>query len=216
MSACCGIRSCPAVKDQKMPPKKKDKGNKKGKQKKNGAEHDMEEKFRKTVLEVEVLRDQLALRRDAARQAQAKGAELKERLLLLEQKLQQERHDKEDIYAEMIRKYKELQQESEMRTQDLEVAVKKLQEELGNCHQEMQQLHKKNQQITLEKNQAFAELQRTRERVEADCEKILHVTLDNLLSKLNAAKLGWTAQAISIHSGYKQRLLECGLNPLDI
>nr|XP_033773627.1 coiled-coil domain-containing protein 153 isoform X2 [Geotrypetes seraphini] len=176
MSACCGIRSCPAVKDQKMPPKKKDKGNKKGKQKKNGAEHDMEEKFRKTVLEVEVLRDQL----------------------------------------EMIRKYKELQQESEMRTQDLEVAVKKLQEELGNCHQEMQQLHKKNQQITLEKNQAFAELQRTRERVEADCEKILHVTLDNLLSKLNAAKLGWTAQAISIHSGYKQRLLECGLNPLDI
>ncbi|XP_030077888.1 dynein regulatory complex protein 12 [Microcaecilia unicolor] len=199
-----------------MPPKKKDKGKKKGKQQKNGAEHDMEEKFRKTVLEVAVLRDHLALRRDFARQAQAKGAELKERLLLLEQKLQQERHDKEDIYAEMIRKYKELQQESEVRTQDLEAEVKKLQEELGRCHQEIQQLQKENQQIVLEKNQAIAELQRMTERMEAEYEKILHVTLDNLLSKLNTAKLGWTAQAISIHSDYKQRLLECGLNPLDI
>ncbi|XP_029428594.1 coiled-coil domain-containing protein 153-like isoform X1 [Rhinatrema bivittatum] len=199
-----------------MPPKKKEKARKKGKQKKSGTDHDMEERFRRTVLEVEVLQDHLALRRDVARQAEAKGAELKARLLLLEQELQHERDDKKDIYAEMIRKYKELQQESEVRTQGLEAEVKKLQEKLGSCQQEMQQLQEENQQILLEKNQAIVELQRTTESIEAEYEKILHATLDNLLSKLTLVKLRWTSQAISIHSDYKQRLQECGLNPLDI
>ncbi|XP_029428596.1 coiled-coil domain-containing protein 153-like isoform X2 [Rhinatrema bivittatum] len=168
-----------------MPPKKKEKARKKGKQKKSGTDHDMEERFRRTVLEVEVLQDHLALRRDVARQAEAKGAELKARLLLLEQELQHERDDKKDIYA-------------------------------GSCQQEMQQLQEENQQILLEKNQAIVELQRTTESIEAEYEKILHATLDNLLSKLTLVKLRWTSQAISIHSDYKQRLQECGLNPLDI
>ena len=44
----------------------------------------------------------------------------------------------------------------------------------------------------------------------------LQEALDNLVAKLDAAKNRWTAEATHIHGVQKEKLLEFGLNPLDI
>ncbi|XP_039352822.1 coiled-coil domain-containing protein 153 isoform X3 [Mauremys reevesii] len=116
-----------------MAPRNRGKGKKGGKQKKkkNVAENEVEEKYRKAALEVDILKEHLALRRDVARQAKADSEGLKQRLLELEQELEMSRDDKKDIYEEMIRQYQELQRQTETRIQQLETETKQLQEQLG-------------------------------------------------------------------------------------
>ncbi|XP_069080939.1 dynein regulatory complex protein 12 [Pleurodeles waltl] len=200
-----------------MPPKKKKgKGKKKGKAKKSDGPDAIEEKYRRSTLEVEVLQDHLALRRDVARQAQAQSGVLKLKLQELERELEGERHDKKAIYTEMIRQYKELQLESEARIQQLETRANLLEEQLGTCQSEVQELHAENNRILAEKNEAIEALEHKINSMETEYEKILHDSLDGLLSKLAVAKMQWTEQATSIHMACKQTLQECGLNPLDI
>ncbi|CAM4612757.1 unnamed protein product [Lepidochelys kempii] len=92
-----------------MAPRNRGKGKKGGKQKKkkNVAENEVEEKYRKAALEVDILKEHLALRRDVARQVKADSEGLKQRQL--ERELEMSRDDKKDIYEEMIRQYQELQ-----------------------------------------------------------------------------------------------------------
>ncbi|CAM5171891.1 unnamed protein product [Eretmochelys imbricata] len=94
-----------------MAPRNRGKGKKGGKQKKkkNVAENEVEEKYRKAALEVDILKEHLALGRDVARQVKADSEGLKQRQLELERELEMSRADKKDIYEEMIRQYQELQ-----------------------------------------------------------------------------------------------------------
>ncbi|XP_069470474.1 dynein regulatory complex protein 12 [Ambystoma mexicanum] len=200
-----------------MPPKKKKgKGKKKGKAKKKDGPDGIEEKYRRSTLEVEVLQDHLALRRDVARRAQAKSGALKVKLEELEQELEGERHDKKAIYTEMIRQYKEMQLETDARIHQLETNVNSLQDQLGMCQREVQDLKEEKERILTEKNEAIEALEHKVNSMEAEYEKILHDSLDGLLSKITMAKMQWTEQATSIHLACKRTLHECGLNPLDI
>ncbi|XP_041090720.1 coiled-coil domain-containing protein 153 isoform X1 [Polyodon spathula] len=96
-----------------MPPKKKGKAKgKKGKKKKTSDDNGLQEKYKRSTLDVAVLKQHLALRRDVVRQAQACSHNLKSRLAVLEQELDEEREDKKDINADLTRQYKTMQMET--------------------------------------------------------------------------------------------------------
>ncbi|XP_044852947.1 coiled-coil domain-containing protein 153 isoform X2 [Mauremys mutica] len=239
-----------------MAPRNRGKGKKGGKQKKkkNVAENEVEEKYRKAALEVDILKEHLALRRDVARQAKDDSEGLKQRLLELEQELEMSRDDKKDIYEEMIRQYQELQRQTETRIQQLETETKQLQEQLAvtsrllcwallpaipcsysafqlhclppltawclslaaTCREDIQQARAEREQVLGEKDQTIAELQGKINAMETEYEKILHGSLDRVLSKLAAAQGCWEKEATAMHMEHKERLREFGLNPLEI
>ncbi|XP_050778026.1 coiled-coil domain-containing protein 153 isoform X2 [Gopherus flavomarginatus] len=202
-----------------MAPRNRGKGKKGGKQKKkkkNVAENEVEEKYRKAALEVDILKEHLALRRDVAREAKADSEGLKQRLVQLEQELEMSRDDKKDIYEEMIRQYQELQQQTETRIQELETETKQLQKQLATCREDIQQARVEREQVLGEKDQTIAELQGKINAMETEYEKILHGSLDRVLSKLAVAQDCWEKEATAMHMEHKERLREFGLNPLEI
>ncbi|XP_062817229.1 coiled-coil domain-containing protein 153 isoform X2 [Anolis carolinensis] len=105
---------CQAARERiKMPPAKKGKAKKAGKAKKTTVPD--EEKYKKTELEVDTLKQYLVLRHDMARQAMADSEGLRRKLADLEKELEQARGDKKDIYEEMIRRYQQLQHQTDTR-----------------------------------------------------------------------------------------------------
>ncbi|KAM7138146.1 dynein regulatory complex protein 12 isoform 1-T1 [Macrochelys suwanniensis] len=207
-----------AERTQTMAPRNRGKGKKGGKQKKkkNVAENEVEEKYRKAALEVDILKEHLALRQNVARQAKADSEGLRQRLLELERELEMSRDDKQDIYEEMIRQYQELQRQTETRIQQLETETKQLQEQLATCREEIQQARAEREQVQGEKDRTIAELQGKIDAMETEYEKILHGSLDRVLSKLAAAQCCWEKEATATHVEHKERLREFGLNPLEI
>ncbi|XP_070621676.1 dynein regulatory complex protein 12 isoform X4 [Erythrolamprus reginae] len=84
------------------------------------------------------------------------------------------------------------------------------------CQKTLQRSEEDRAKISAEKDQAVAQMQQKAEEMEKECRRILHETLDQVLSKLQATKLGWNTEATLIHSEYKDVLKEFGLNPLEI
>ncbi|XP_037360187.1 coiled-coil domain-containing protein 153 isoform X2 [Talpa occidentalis] len=115
-----------------MPPKMKDKGMKTGAKKKKkkdaGVDVEAESKHRLALLEKELLRDHLALRRDEARRAKASEDQLKQRLQGLEAELEQTRSEGKAIYAETCqREAKAAQEEAKQALGERDRTVAQLQ-----------------------------------------------------------------------------------------
>uniref|UniRef100_A0A8D0EA72 Dynein regulatory complex protein 12 n=1 Tax=Salvator merianae TaxID=96440 RepID=A0A8D0EA72_SALMN len=197
-----------------MPMLKKGKVKKAGKQKKKTDPDD--EKYKKTVLEVDTLKQYLVLQRDVARHTVADSKRLKQRITDLEKELEDARGDKKDIYEEMIRQYRQLQRETDTQIQHLQTETHHLQEQLAACQETMQQSQADMARMFEEKEKTIAEMQHKIDEMEMEYEKILHSSLDCVLAKLQAAKLSWAKEAAVIHLEYKDRLKEFGLNPLEI
>ncbi|XP_041090725.1 coiled-coil domain-containing protein 153 isoform X4 [Polyodon spathula] len=200
-----------------MPPKKKGKAKgKKGKKKKTSDDNGLQEKYKRSTLDVAVLKQHLALRRDVVRQAQACSHNLKSRLAVLEQELDEEREDKKDINADLTRQYKTMQMETGVRVHQLEIEVSRLRQQLALCQQDLQCEREEKQRTVQEKDATIAELQGKIDNMETDYERILHDTLDSLLSRLAESKLRWVDESTALHFDNKERLADFGLNPLDI
>ncbi|KAA0701975.1 Coiled-coil domain-containing protein 153 [Triplophysa tibetana] len=127
-----------------MPPKKKGKANsKKEKPKKSTPEQDdgLIEKYRRSVLDVAVLKEHLALRSSVARQATAVRDELKSQIRDLDQVLTQERSDMKDITAaECQVQLKSEREEREMREAEKEAIISDLQSKLDSMERECEKI----------------------------------------------------------------------------
>ncbi|KAJ6653994.1 hypothetical protein lerEdw1_007626 [Lerista edwardsae] len=159
------------------------------------------------------------LRRDVARQAIADSEGLKQKLADLEKELEKARGDKKDIYAEMIRQYQQLQCQTDAQIQHLKAKTENLQEQLGSvsaCREDVRQSRADKAKALEEKDEAVAHMQSKINNMETEYEKILHGSLDAVLSKLQTAKLSWEEEATLVHLEYKDQLKEFGLNPLEI
>ncbi|XP_020034779.2 dynein regulatory complex protein 12 isoform X4 [Castor canadensis] len=202
-----------------MPPKTKDKGRKAGAQKKKknpGADVEAEGKHRLVLLEKELLRDQLALRRDEARRAKASEDLLKQRLQGLEAELGRARSEGKAIYAEMSRQQWALQEKMETQSKQLEEETKILREQLETCQKEAEAAREEAEQALKEQDQVLAQLRAHVEDMEAKYEEIIHGNLDQLLAKLRAVKPQWDETVLRLHAKHKEQLRQFGLNPLDL
>uniref|UniRef100_A0A096MNM9 Dynein regulatory complex protein 12 n=1 Tax=Papio anubis TaxID=9555 RepID=A0A096MNM9_PAPAN len=196
-----------------MPLKNKEKGKKSGAQKKKnwGADVEAESRHRLVVLEKELLRDHLALRRDEARRAKASKDRLKQRLQRVEAELEGARSEGKAIYAEMSRQCHALQEDMQSRSKQLEEEVKGLWGQLEACQREAAAAREEAEQALRERDQALSQLRTHVADMEAKYEEILQDSLDRLLAKLRAIKSQWDGTAFRLHARHKEQLRQFGL-----
>ncbi|XP_004688877.1 PREDICTED: coiled-coil domain-containing protein 153 [Condylura cristata] len=202
-----------------MPPKAKNKGMKTGAQKKKkdaGADVEAESKHRLILLEKELLRDHLALRRDEARRARASEDQLKQRLQGLEAELEKTRSEGKAIYAEMSRQCQALQKEMSTRNRQLEEEVTGLREQLETSQREAKAVQEEAEQALGERDRAVAQLQAYVADMEAKYEETLQDSLDRLLAKVRAVKPQWSGAVPTLQARHRAQLRQFGLNPLDL
>ncbi|XP_051535378.1 coiled-coil domain-containing protein 153 [Myxocyprinus asiaticus] len=202
-----------------MPPKKKGTGNsKKDKAKKSTPEKDdgLTEKYRRSALDVAVLKEHLALRTNAARQATAVRDDLKSQIRDLEQVLAQERSDMKDITTDLKHQYKSMETDLHAKVNMLELSVNMLQTQLAECQVKLKLEREQREKTEAEKDAIISDLQSKLDSMDAECEKILHGSLDSLLSHLAETRLQWEDQSTVIHQEVKDTLMDFGINPLHI
>ncbi|KAL2085943.1 hypothetical protein ACEWY4_019263 [Coilia grayii] len=197
-----------------MPPKQK--GKEKKKKKQNNEGNELEEKYRRSVLDVAVLKEHLALRTDMALQAKSSREDLRRQLRGLESDLSLERTHKKDITADLNRRHKIMQSDMDSRVSQLEIKVIALQQQLAQCQGELRDEREAQTQMREEKESIIRDLQNKLDSMETEYEKILHGSLDSLLSHLMEAQGAWEEESTRIHQEFKDILKDLGLNPLQI
>ncbi|KAL5019699.1 hypothetical protein ScPMuIL_002591 [Solemya velum] len=201
-----------------MPPKKKKgkgKGKKKGK-KKDDASLELEDKYKKTVDEIQALKDHLSVRKEIVRRGQAISNDWRQKVEAAQQELLEQKVDQKSINSDMTRQYKTMQTEMGLRIHQLETELGKTRQQLVHTEEQLKQTRQEKEQMMKDKDEEIENLKRTITNMEVDYGKILDESLDNLISKIDMAKERWEEQATLVHSKNKQVLLEFGLNPLDI
>ncbi|XP_044059295.1 coiled-coil domain-containing protein 153 [Siniperca chuatsi] len=197
-----------------MPPKKKTK--KSTKKNPEKSENDLEVKYKRSILDIAILQDHIALQCESVIKVQSDRTDLRRRMRDMEQKLQRERQDHRDINSDLSRQYKTMQQEVTNKVKRLEKEVSQLSEELVLCQEELRKEKREHEQVEQEKDATIADLQHKLDNMETDYKKILHETLDSLTSQLSVTRQGWENKSTTLHQNYKELLSEFGLNALDI
>ncbi|XP_062241718.1 coiled-coil domain-containing protein 153 [Platichthys flesus] len=196
-----------------MSPKKKTK--KIPKKKQDRSDNDLEAKYRRSVLDVAILQDHIAVQCESVRTVQSDRIDLRRRARDMEQKLQHERQDHRDVNSNISRQYKTMQTELTNKVKELETEVSQLNEELALCQEELREEKREREQMEQEKDATIAELQHKLDNMETAYEKILHDTLDSLTSQLSEARQRREDTGITLHQNYQGLLSEFGLNALD-
>nr|CAB3228223.1 coiled-coil domain-containing protein 153-like [Phallusia mammillata] len=199
-----------------MPPKKKKgKGKKKGKKgKKDEAKE--EDKFKKTVREIEILKDHLAHRNEIARRSQAAAADATQKLREAESQMSEQKLVQKDVSADLTRQYKTMQTEMGIRLHQLEAEVSHLQQQLTHVRQDLKKTVEEKEKMEKEKNERIRDLETRIDGMEGAYERVLTEALDSLLDRIEVAKVKWEKESINIQENTKKTLLEFGLNHLDI
>ncbi|CAM4698822.1 unnamed protein product, partial [Caretta caretta] len=156
------------------------------------------------------------LRRDVARQVKADSEGLKQRQLELERELEMSRDDKKDIYEDdpAVPGAPAVDRDPHTATGDRDEAAPGAAR--PTCREAIQQARAEREQVLGEKDRTITALQGKIDAMETEYEKILHGSLDRVLSKLAAAQGCWEKEATAMHMEHKERLREFGLNPLEI
>ncbi|XP_028401693.1 coiled-coil domain-containing protein 153-like [Dendronephthya gigantea] len=191
-----------------MPPKKTVKAKKK---KKKGAgektELTVEDKYKRTMEEIESLKVELATRTEHARRSREMSARMEERMHEAEADVKQEQEDKRDISTDLTRQYKMMQSELGLKIHILEQTVTTLQSQLASTEAELHEARKERDNIREEKDAIITELQFKIDTMESAYETLLHDTLDKMGDKVEEAKKKWFSESREIQETNKQLLV---------
>jgi len=198
----------------KMPPKKK--GKKKKKKKKDDGELTVEDKYKKTLEEIEALKDHLSTRKEIARRAVSASEEWRAKKQNAYEELESCQQDAKSITADMTRQYKTMQTEMGLKVHELQSELDKTQRNLELTEAELKKTREEKDYLINEKDVEIRNLKLKIDSMEMQYESVLNDALDKLMEKIGEAKLGWENKSTMIQSRNKQTLLEFGLNPLDI
>lgn len=199
-----------------MPPKKTLKNSKKKKTEKPPEQDLLESKYQRSCLDVAILQDYVATQSESVIRVQSDRSDLRRRVRDVEQRLQHERQDHRDISSDLSRQYKTMQTELSNKVKSLEKEVSTLKEELAQCQEELKKEKRQLELVTHEKDTIIDDLQHKQKHMEAEFEKILHETLDDLTSQLTVARHEWDKKGAALHQSYKEILKEFSLDTLDI
>ncbi|XP_022609516.1 coiled-coil domain-containing protein 153 isoform X1 [Seriola dumerili] len=197
-----------------MPPKKKTK--KTTKKSPEKSENDLETKYRRSMLDIAILQDRIALQCESVRKIQSDRIDLSTRMRDMEQKLQHERQDHRDVNSALSRQFKTMQTELTNKVKRLEKEVSQLNEELALCQEELRKEKREREKMERDKDATIADLLHKLDNMEMHYEKVLHDTLDSLSSQLSVARQKWEDNSTALHQNYKGLLSEFGLNAVDI
>lgn len=199
--------------------KKKKKGKGKGKnkgKKKDDAQLELEDKYKRTMEEINALKDHLAIRRDFTRRAKSASSDMARKMKDAEQELEEHKEDQKAINADMTRQYKTMQTEMGLRIHQLEAELGRTKTQLSSTEAELKKSYEDRARMLEERENEIMDLKLKIDSMEQAYENILREALDSLMNKLDIAKDNWEQQSAKIQAKNKQTLLEFGLNPLDI
>ncbi|KAI3354296.1 hypothetical protein L3Q82_018828 [Scortum barcoo] len=188
-------------------------------------ENDLEAKYKRSILDIAILQDHIAVQCESVRKVQSDRTDLRTRVRDMEQKLQHERQDHRDVNSDLSRQYKTMQTELTNKVKRLETEVSQLKEELVLCQDRLKTEKREREQMEQEKDATIADLKHKLDNMETDYERILHVscntykkleTLDSMTSQLSVAQQGWEDKGTTLHKNYEELLSEFGLNAMDI
>ncbi|KAH9492602.1 hypothetical protein Btru_024038 [Bulinus truncatus] len=180
------------------------------------AKLELEDSYKRTLDEIAALKDHLAVRRELTRRAQSASVEISKKMEETERLLEEHKLDQKDINADMTRQYKTMQTEMGLRIHQLETELSRTRSQLSAAEAELKKSYEDRKKMIDEKDVIIKDLKLKIDSMEKAYENVLRETLDNLIVKLDAAKLLWDKHSSLIQSKNKQTLLEFGLNPLDI
>ncbi|XP_074535070.1 dynein regulatory complex protein 12 isoform X2 [Halichoeres trimaculatus] len=199
-----------------MAPKRKTKKTAKKIPEKYIGPNDLEAKYKRSVLDIAVLEDRIALQGEFVRKVKSDRVDLRRCMKDMEQKLEHERQDHRDINSDLSRQYKTMQMELSSKVKRLEKEVSQLKGELVLCQDELKKEKRDREHVEQQKDDIISELNHKLVNMEMDYERILHETLDSLTSQLSVAQKGWRSESTELHQNHKDMLSEFGLTALDI
>ncbi|PIK59587.1 putative coiled-coil domain-containing protein [Apostichopus japonicus] len=180
------------------------------------AELTIDDKYKKTLHEIEALKDHLASRKEIARRAQSHSDEWKRKMEVAHDQLTNHKDDQRAVTTDMTRQYKHMQTEMNSEIHHLTAALDKTKLKLEQTERQLDETTREKERVTTEKDQLINELQDKIKNMEFSYESMMQEALDNMVIKLDTAQKRWQEQATNIHFENKQKLMEFGLNPLDI
>ncbi|CAI9738023.1 Hypothetical predicted protein [Octopus vulgaris] len=194
--------------------KKSTKTSKKTKKKDGILEKD--EKFRKSLVELNAMKDYIAQRDLMLMESLAAGEERNKELDLLKIDFESQKGDYRSIRADMTRQYKTMESEMNARIRILETELTSCRIKLSDKESELLKAQKEAKLLMNQKQEEIVLFQRKNNAMENSYQDILHGALDNLVFKMEKLKDRWEKQAKVIQARNKKKLLEFGLNPLDL
>lgn len=195
-----------------MPPKKR-----RGKKTRTSeGELTVDDKFKKTLEEIEALKDHLAIRKDLVRRSKEVSEEWKERMKTAEFNLEDVKDTHRAVSADMTRQYKTMQVETSQRIQHLETDLAQTKARLERAEQELHRTKEDRDRVLREKEIQIEILNMKVNSMSGQYEYLFNECMDKLVDKMTLSKAAWEKKSTSIQSSNKKLLLEFGLNPLDI
>ncbi|XP_014768010.1 coiled-coil domain-containing protein 153 [Octopus bimaculoides] len=186
------------------------------KTKKKDGKLEKDEKFQKSLVELNAMKDYIAQRDVMLMESLAAGEERHKELNLLKTDFESQKGDYRSIRADMARQYKTMESEMNARILVLETELTTCQIKLSEKETELVQAKKKAKLLMNQKQEEIEIFQRKNNAMENSYKNILHGALDKLVSKMEISKEQWEKRARMIQAKNKKVFLEFGLNPLDL
>jgi hypothetical protein len=195
-----------------MPPKKKGKG----KKKKSSGELNEDDKYKKSLHEIDALKDNLAFRKEFARRNKAAYDEIKYRMDENVVNLEELESSHKSSNAYLTHQYKLMQTDMCLKIHYLENELNATKKNLENCEDTLKQVLIEKKQIIEEKDDVISTLQQKIGSIEIAYDNIINTSLDNFIKTLSHTKEAWEANSITIQAKNKKLLTELGLYIHDI
>jgi len=174
----------------------------------------VEDKYKKQHDEMEALKDQLAVRKEASRRGQKYGEEWKDRMREVEQELETQADDYKDVSANMTRQYKTMHAEMEIHIIQLREELQSTQARLAEKERLLKKTQEEKEKMCREKDLEIGELKLAIDVMGTDYENVLKDSMGHLTDSISELKDAWFDKSTAIQDKNKRALLEFGLNPL--
>eukprot|EP00051_Salpingoeca_urceolata_P020790 m.317086 g.317086 ORF g.317086 m.317086 type:complete len:204 (-) comp19683_c0_seq10:1594-2205(-) len=195
-------------------PKKKKSVKKKGKSKATSGDDavGIDGQYKKALLQIELLKAELAHRTEVARRAAFNSEELREELSHKDAAVEDEHAQKMDIASDLTRQYKTMQAQLMGKVVELRRQKEYLQEQLVVTQKALDETRAETERTLIEKNDLIAQLTQRVESMESTYEQVLNDALDMMAGKVEEARDKWEIESFVVQQRNKERLMEFGLS----
>jgi septal ring factor EnvC (AmiA/AmiB activator) len=173
-----------------------------------GGELSVEEMYKRTLQEVGSLREQLAERKEYARQSRASEEVMRERVQEVREIVHEEQINKKDIAEELARQYKTMRSEKDSHILYLQTEVKRLRDKLDETESELVEVRRERDKLRRQKEEEVSSLNARLHAMERSYDAILEDALDSLCCKMEELREKWDFESRVIDQRTQQTLLE--------
>ena len=195
-----------------MPPKKKGKG----KKKKGKDDSEIETKYKQSQHEVDVLKDQMAYRRELSRRTLAIAENYREQIQAAQENVETIQGDLKAVSSGLTQQYKTMQMELGFKLTQLEMELGATKTRLNVTDQELAQQRIQYEKLQRDKDAHIKMLEGKISNLETSFDNLIDIGFNNILTRLNEEKQRWDTKMNSIFDENKRSLRGLNLIHLEV